>query len=135
MKHTHESSSSIKSVENTSDKAEKPIMMALHATESIEEADRLTFMEIGKRINDQSKLRNFDCLFISKNQRAAKELGNELRAKQGYEVGSPYRGKGGWTIHAIKQILQADLITNLDTARITSANHSSSLVDWMFEVS
>jgi hypothetical protein len=99
----------------------------------IEVRDNKTFEVIEKHIIDFSKLREFDCLFMSGNKSSANELCESLKNNLDYNTEKPFHDEDGWITHAVKQILYSDIKDTLKKTREEAVKHSSELFDWMLE--
>jgi len=108
--------------------------MDIKDDDDIELCDMQTYEIIEKNIFDQTKLREFDCLFISPDRRSAKKLGNSLHKQHSFKTEKPYQEGDEWITHAIKLIIFSDLKVTLKIVKEKAAAHSSELMDWMTEV-
>lgn len=113
-----------------------PVVIIFDQFNNAEQAsvDQKTFDLIQANINEPDKLRNFDCLFLSKTKYTAKMFRDCLQHNQGYQTEKPHSDKDGWIIHAIKVIPFPELRDTLANARKLAKVHSSELIDWMFEL-
>ena len=113
----------------------KPEMVILDTFEDdyIEEHQRNICRSIGTHTSDISKLRDFDCIFVSKKKSSAKELCLFLSKHLGYITDNPFRDENAWITNAVKQIPFSGLSTEIKMANKVAEKYSSDLVDWMFE--
>jgi len=115
---------------------EEPEMVIINTLNDagIDEVDNKTFVELEKHLDDLSRSREFDCLFMSETKTIARKLSAKFRNNLGYNTENPYHDEDGWITHAVKQILYSDIKDTLKTAREEATSHTSKLFDWMIEV-
>lgn len=111
-----------------------PKMVIVNSYNDSDESDQAVIEYIGKNIVDESKLREFDCIFASPDFDTANELSIYLKEGHSYKIINLFPYEGEWNLHAIKQIVVQELRTTLMIAKVESVGHGSKLVDWNFEI-
>ena len=98
------------------------------------DADQKLLELIAKLIIDPTKIREFDCLFLSADEKAAKKLQMSLSQTYNYKITKSYKDDDGWITNAIKEMVHADLENSLEQVKNEASKYSSHLFDWNFDV-
>ena len=98
------------------------------------DADQKLLDLIAKLILDPTKIREFDCLFLSTDEKTAIDLQLSLSQNHNYKITKSYKDDDGWITNGVKEMVHADLESSLDQAKNEAAKYSSRLFDWNFDV-
>jgi hypothetical protein len=111
-----------------------PEIVIVNSYNDPDESEQAVMEYIEKNIVDESKLREFDCIFASPDFDTANELSIYLKERHNYKIINLFPYEREWDLHAIKQIVVKELRTTLMIAKVESVGHNSQLVDWNFEI-